>query len=95
MELTWETVLTTSGDGDASAPWRSCRPCERWLHRVLHAGMFLVTGCVAVLHDRRVGRHGQRMYRVVKPGAKHACSEYLLTPFLDWESEEHLGAVEE
>jgi sterol 24-C-methyltransferase len=30
------------------------------------------------------------MYRVVKPGARYACSEYLLTPHFDWNNEEHV-----
>jgi sterol 24-C-methyltransferase len=29
------------------------------------------------------------MYRVLKPGARYACSEYLLTPYFDWDNEEH------
>ncbi|CAN5432530.1 hypothetical protein BH11ACT8_BH11ACT8_05060 [soil metagenome] len=35
--------------------------------------------------------HAQEMYRVLKPGARYACSEYLLTPFFDWEDEEHVA----
>jgi sterol 24-C-methyltransferase len=31
------------------------------------------------------------MYRVLKPGARYACSEYLLTPFFDWNDEEHVA----
>jgi sterol 24-C-methyltransferase len=34
--------------------------------------------------------HAAEMYRVLKPGARYACSEYLLTPHFDWENEEHL-----
>ncbi|WP_300464816.1 class I SAM-dependent methyltransferase, partial [uncultured Nocardioides sp.] len=30
-------------------------------------------------------------YRVLKPGARYACSEYLLTPFFDWDDEEHVA----
>ncbi len=34
--------------------------------------------------------HAQEMYRVLKPGARYACSEYLLTPHFDWNNEEHV-----
>jgi sterol 24-C-methyltransferase len=34
--------------------------------------------------------HAEEMYRVLKPGARYACSEYLLTPYFDWNSEEHV-----
>ncbi len=33
--------------------------------------------------------HAEEMFRVLKPGARYACSEYLLTPFFDWDNEEH------
>ena len=32
----------------------------------------------------------REIYRVLKPGAKYACGEYLLTPFFDWNNEEHV-----
>ena len=31
------------------------------------------------------------MFRVLKPGARYACSEYLLTPHFDWDNEEHVS----
>ena len=31
----------------------------------------------------------EEMYRVLKPGSRYACSEYLLSPYFDWENEEH------
>ncbi len=34
--------------------------------------------------------HAVEMYRVLKPGARYACSEYLLTPHFDWNNEEHV-----
>jgi sterol 24-C-methyltransferase len=34
--------------------------------------------------------HAKEMYRVLKPGARYACSEYLLTPYFDWNNEEHV-----
>ena len=35
--------------------------------------------------------HADEMYRVLKPGARYACSEYLLTPHFDWNNEEHVA----
>ncbi|MGB0875699.1 MAG: class I SAM-dependent methyltransferase [Mycobacterium sp.] len=35
--------------------------------------------------------HAREMYRVLKPGARYACSEYLLTPYFDWDNEEHVA----
>ncbi len=35
--------------------------------------------------------HAREMYRVLKFGARYACSEYLLTPFFDWSNEEHVA----
>jgi sterol 24-C-methyltransferase len=35
--------------------------------------------------------HAREMHRVLKPGARYACSEYLLTPYFDWENEEHVA----
>jgi len=34
--------------------------------------------------------HAREMYRVMKPGSRYACSEYLLTPHFDWNNEEHV-----
>jgi len=34
--------------------------------------------------------HAREMHRVLKPGARYACSEYLLTPHFDWGNEEHV-----
>jgi sterol 24-C-methyltransferase len=33
--------------------------------------------------------HATEMFRVLRPGARYACSEYLLTPHFDWDNEEH------
>ncbi|MEH6588983.1 MAG: class I SAM-dependent methyltransferase [Halioglobus sp.] len=33
--------------------------------------------------------HAEEMYRVLKPGTRYACSEYLLSPYFDWNNEEH------
>ena len=33
--------------------------------------------------------HAEEMFRVLKPGTRYACSEYLLTPTFDWDNEEH------
>jgi sterol 24-C-methyltransferase len=35
--------------------------------------------------------HAQEMFRVLKPGARYACSEYLLTPYFDWNNQEHVS----
>jgi sterol 24-C-methyltransferase len=35
--------------------------------------------------------HAQEMARVLKPGARYACSEYLLTPAFDWDNAEHVA----
>lgn len=35
--------------------------------------------------------HAREMHRVLKPGARYACSEYLLTPYFDWENAEHVA----
>jgi sterol 24-C-methyltransferase len=35
--------------------------------------------------------HAAEMFRVLKPGGRYACSEYLLTPFFDWDNEEHVA----
>jgi sterol 24-C-methyltransferase len=34
--------------------------------------------------------HAKEMFRVLKPGARYACSEYLLTPHFDWNNPEHV-----
>lgn len=34
--------------------------------------------------------YASEMYRVLKPGARYACSEYLLTPHFDWQNDEHV-----
>jgi sterol 24-C-methyltransferase len=33
--------------------------------------------------------HAEEMYRVLKPGARYGCSEYILTPHFVWDNEEH------
>lgn len=35
--------------------------------------------------------HAREMFRVLKPGSRYACSEYLLTPHFDWANEEHVA----
>jgi sterol 24-C-methyltransferase len=35
--------------------------------------------------------HAREMHRVLKPGARYACSEYLLISYFDWENEEHVA----
>ena len=35
--------------------------------------------------------HAQEMFRVLKPGARYSCSEYLLTPHFDWNNPKHVA----
>ena len=35
--------------------------------------------------------HAGEMFRVLKPGARYSCSEYLLTPHFDWDNDEHVS----
>jgi sterol 24-C-methyltransferase len=35
--------------------------------------------------------HAREMFRVLKPGARYACSEYLLTPHFDWNNAQHVA----
>ena len=35
--------------------------------------------------------HAKEMHRVLKSGARYACSEYLLSPYFDWNNEEHVA----
>ncbi|MGJ8686229.1 MAG: class I SAM-dependent methyltransferase [Spongiibacteraceae bacterium] len=35
--------------------------------------------------------HAKEMFRVLKPGTRYACSEYLLTPHFDWNNPEHVA----
>jgi sterol 24-C-methyltransferase len=34
--------------------------------------------------------HSKEMFRVLKPGARYSCSEYLLTPHFDWNDPDHV-----
>jgi sterol 24-C-methyltransferase len=34
--------------------------------------------------------HASEMYRVLKPGTRYSCSEYLLSPYFVWNNEEHV-----
>ena len=34
--------------------------------------------------------HAQEMFRVLKPGARYSCSEYLLSPCFDWNNPNHV-----
>ena len=33
----------------------------------------------------------REMYRVLRPGSRYACSEYLLSPYFDWSNQEHVA----
>ncbi len=41
--------------------------------------------------EEELDAHAKEMYRVLKPGTRYACSEYLLTPHFDWNNEEHVA----
>jgi sterol 24-C-methyltransferase len=35
--------------------------------------------------------HAREMFRVLKPGARYSCSEYLLSPHFDWQNPDHVA----
>ncbi|AXT84289.1 class I SAM-dependent methyltransferase [Aeromicrobium sp. A1-2] len=54
-------------------------------------GCFSVQAVWPFFKKEELDLHAREMYRVLKPGARYACSEYLLTPYFDWENEEHVA----
>lgn len=54
-------------------------------------GCYSVQAVWPFFKKEELDRHAQEMYRVLRPGARYACSEYLLTPFFDWGNEEHVA----
>ncbi|MEE3127195.1 MAG: class I SAM-dependent methyltransferase [Actinomycetota bacterium] len=54
-------------------------------------GCYSVQAVWPFFKKEELDRHAQEMYRVLKPGARYACSEYLLTPFFDWDDPEHVA----
>jgi len=53
-------------------------------------GCFSVQAVWPFFKKEELDDHAKEMYRVLKPGARYACSEYLLTPHFDWNNEEHV-----
>ena len=41
--------------------------------------------------EAELDAHAREMHRVLKPGGRYSCSEYLLTPYFDWGNEEHVA----
>jgi sterol 24-C-methyltransferase len=66
-------------------------------HKPLEYGSETFDGCFSFqavwpfFKKHELDAHAQEMYRVLKPGARYACSEYLLTPHFDWDNEEHVA----
>jgi sterol 24-C-methyltransferase len=52
-------------------------------------GCFSIQAVWPFFKNEELDDHAREMYRVLKPGARYACSEYLLTPYFDWNNEEH------
>jgi sterol 24-C-methyltransferase len=52
-------------------------------------GCYSVQAVWPFFKKHELDAHAAEMHRVLKPGARYACSEYLLTPFFDWDDEEH------
>ena len=53
-------------------------------------GCFSIQAVWSFFKKEELDDHAKEMYRVLKPGARYACSEYLLTPYFDWNNEEHV-----
>ena len=66
-------------------------------HEPLEYGSETFDGCFSFqavwpfFKKRELDDHAQEMFRVLKPGARYSCSEYLLTPYFDWNNDEHLS----
>lgn len=53
-------------------------------------GCYSVQAVWPFFKKEELDAHAKEMFRVLKPGARYACSEYLLTPHFDWNNEEHV-----
>jgi sterol 24-C-methyltransferase len=53
-------------------------------------GCFSIQAVWPFFKKEELDAHAKEMYRVLKPGARYACSEYLLTADFDWNNEEHV-----
>jgi len=54
-------------------------------------GCFSIQAVWPFFKKEELDDHAKEMYRVLKPGARYACSEYLLSPYFDWNDEEHVA----
>jgi sterol 24-C-methyltransferase len=54
-------------------------------------GCFSIQAVWPFFKKEELDDHAKEMYRVLKPGARYACSEYLLSPYFDWNNEEHVA----
>ncbi len=54
-------------------------------------GLFSFQAVWPFFKKEELDLHAREMYRVLKPGGRYACSEYLLTPYFDWDDEEHVA----
>ena len=54
-------------------------------------GCFSVQAVWPFFKKHELDEHAAEMFRVLKPGARYACSEYLLTPHFDWDDDEHVA----
>jgi sterol 24-C-methyltransferase len=54
-------------------------------------GCYSVQAVWPFFKKHELDAHAEEMYRVLKPRARYACSEYLLTPYFDWDDEEHVA----
>ncbi|MDG1942952.1 MAG: methyltransferase domain-containing protein [Halioglobus sp.] len=52
-------------------------------------GCYSVQAVWPFFKKEELDAHAEEMFRVLKPGTRYACSEYLLTPEFDWDNEEH------
>jgi len=54
-------------------------------------GCFSIQAVWPFFKKDELDAHAREMYRVLKPGARYSCSEYLLTPHFDWTNQEHVA----
>ena len=54
-------------------------------------GCYSVQAVWPFFKKHELDAHAEEMFRVLKPGSRYACSEYLLTPTFDWDNEEHVA----
>ena len=54
-------------------------------------GCYSVQAVWPFFKKEELDAHSKEMFRVLKPGARYSCSEYLLTPHFDWNNPEHVA----